>query len=194
MCANTGFTVVRAAAVLIRFAFGKRLGSLACQSGSSRLQNPRLLGGQGLQESQVFCLLGSCPRRLQPPARSSLLGSYPAPCPPPASPLPAPCQVFCLLGSCPLRPQFALKILEFSAVLLNDFIGSYWILRFFSWILSRFLGDFIRFFDFEPFLDDIQCLLAVFTCRFLFGFHLFLFDFEPFFTDFHWFLLDFSRF
>ena len=75
---------------------------------------------------QVFCLLGSCPLRPQPPARplpSPLFPGLmsmcpPAPCQPPPrfsvawahvhcapSPLSAPCQVFCLLGSCPLRHQ-----------------------------------------------------------------------------------------
>ena len=83
-----------------------------------------LLGFQGLlsASSQVFCLLGSCPLRPQPPLSPifCLLGSCALRPQPPALSAPcqssvswahvhcalsAPCQVFCLLGSCPLRPQ-----------------------------------------------------------------------------------------
>ena len=120
MCANTGFTVVRAAAVLIRFVLCKRLGCSACQTGSSRFQNyapqtsrstkaPGLLtpGLMSMAPSVFFLLPGSCPLRpLSAPCPLSfcLLGLRPL-CPqPPVRPLPAPCQVLCFLGSCPMCP------------------------------------------------------------------------------------------
>ena len=85
MCANTGFTVLRASAVLLRFALGRRLCSLACQSRSSPLKKPGPLQPQGLQEPQVFCPPPSTVRRL--PVSWAYLCSLPpqAPYLPPAS-------------------------------------------------------------------------------------------------------------
>ena len=94
--------MLRAAAVLIRFALGKRLASLACPSGSSRFQNPRPLGGLKVHKnprSSVFWAhvhgaLSPLPGLLSWAHVRCALG-----------PLSAPCQVFCLLGLRPLRPQ-----------------------------------------------------------------------------------------